>query len=374
MDHGLITDKPAIFDEIYCPITTLELMQLGRLAWLRSKSTAVKLSAKGVKKRGGDYIQADLQTALNTSDQNLAVCQEVIEKAGDRKHWLFFCAGIAHADRVAECLQSLGISAKSVTSKMTEADRDQVLSDFEAGNITALTNVDILTTGFNFPAIDLIVFMRPTLSAGLYEQMAGRGTRLKPHTDHCLVLDFAGLVETHGPITNIITPTKVKKGETKGEAPVKICPECDELIHISAKSCTNCGYIFPPPTPKPMELRQDDILGIEGTKMQVENWSWKKHISKTSGKEMLKVEYQKSIFSPPLCEYFVVLHDGFAGHKSRSTIKEIVTAAGVVDVSNPKNLETIDDFVGYLSKLPPPAEIEYLRDGKYHKILQRIWQ
>ena len=65
----------------------------------------------------------------------------------------------------------------------------------------------VLTTGFNAPAVDLIAMLRPTKSAGLYVQMAGRGTRLAPGKQNCLVLDFAGNVSRHGPI-DLVEPRK----------------------------------------------------------------------------------------------------------------------------------------------------------------------
>ena len=68
----------------------------------------------------------------------------------------------------------------------------------------------VLTTGFNAPAVDLIAMLRPTKSAGLYVQMVGRGSRLSPGKENCLVLDFAGNIETHGPI-DLIAVTKKRK-------------------------------------------------------------------------------------------------------------------------------------------------------------------
>ena len=74
----------------------------------------------------------------------------------------------------------------------------------------------VLTTGFNAPAVDLIAMLRPTKSAGLYVQMAGRGTRLSPGKSNCLVLDFAGNVALHGPI-DAVMPSPPGKGD--GEPP-----------------------------------------------------------------------------------------------------------------------------------------------------------
>ena len=81
----------------------------------------------------------------------------------------------------------------------------------------------VLTTGFNAPAVDLIAMLRPTKSTGLYVQMAGRGTRLAPGKDNCLVLDFAGNVARHGPI-DLVKPRDKANGEGDGEAPTKVCP------------------------------------------------------------------------------------------------------------------------------------------------------
>jgi superfamily II DNA or RNA helicase len=92
-----------------------------------------------------------------------------------------------------------------------------MLNDFKSGKLRALTNANVLTTGFDYPDIDLIAMLRPTMSASLYVQMAGRGMRVKSHTDHCLVLDFAGVVETHGPITAVQPPEEGRRWRSPGQ-------------------------------------------------------------------------------------------------------------------------------------------------------------
>ena len=193
LGHGLITDKPALFDDLIEPVSIEELVFKNYLAPLRSKVTKAKLDTSGVHKRGGEFIESELQAAVNTDANNLAVVQEVIELAGERKAWLFFCAGVKHAENVAFVLSTIhGIPAACVTGETPKKEREQILADFKAGRLRALTNANVLTTGFDYPDIDLIAMLRPTMSASLYVQMAGRGMRVKSHTDHCLVLDFAG--------------------------------------------------------------------------------------------------------------------------------------------------------------------------------------
>jgi len=190
LGHGLITDEPAIFSDLIEPISIQELVFAKFLAPLRSKHTTAQMDTSGVHKRGGEFIESELQALFNTSEKNKEIVDEVIERAGDRKSWLFFCTGVEHAKCVAEVLTSRGIETACVVGETPKAEREQILRDFKAGKIRALTNANVLTTGFDAPNIDLIAMLRPTLSASLYVQMAGRGMRLKDHTDHCLVLDL----------------------------------------------------------------------------------------------------------------------------------------------------------------------------------------
>ena len=285
LGHGLITDKPALFDALIEPVSIEELVFKGYLATLRSKVTKERLDTSGVHKRGGEFIESELQAAVDTDEKNRSVVQEVIELAGDRRAWLFFCTGVKHAQRVCDELNSRGIAAACVTGETPKKEREQILADYKSGKLRALTNANVLTTGFDYPDIDLIAMLRPTMSASLYVQMAGRGMRPKSHTDHCLVLDFAGVVATHGPIT-AVQPSK-KAGEGNGEAPVKVCENCGELCAIAVSICPACGHPFPEPQKKKLELHHDDIMGLEGKDLAVTSWTWRKHVSRASGKEML---------------------------------------------------------------------------------------
>jgi DNA repair protein RadD len=366
LGHGLITDKPALFDDLIEPVSIEELIRKGHLSKLRSKLTTSQLDVEGVHKRGGEYIEAELQAAVNTDANNMAAVQEVMRLAGDRKAWLFFCAGVKHAQAVAETLNAYGVGAACITGETPKAERELLLKQYKAGQIKALTNANVLTTGFDYPDIDLIAMLRPTMSASLYVQMAGRGLRPKSHTDHCLVLDFAGVVSTHGPITNVQPPKKGGSGNV--EAPVKVCEACNELCPISALKCPACGNPFPTPAKKSLTLHLDDIMGVQGLEMNVRAWAWRKHTSKASGKEMLAVTYYGGLSEPTVTEYLPVLHEGYAGQKSAMLFVTIAKSAGVD--SKPTGL---DEAVSAMRDSQPPRLIEYRREGKFFKILRREW-
>lgn len=371
LGHGLITDKPAMFDDLLTPVSIEELVFKGYLSTLRSKVTKAKLDTTGVKKRGGEFIESELQAAVDTDDQNHAVVREVMTLAGERKAWLFFCAGVAHAQHVAEVLREHGVAAECVTGETPKKERERILTDFKAGRLRALTNANVLTTGFDYPDIDVVVMMRPTMSASLYVQMAGRGMRVKSQTDHCLVLDFAGVVEMHGPITNV-QPPKKSAGDGEGEAPVKVCDACGELVHISAMTCPACGAAFPEPVKKALVLRNDDIMGLEGKELEVSAWAWKEHTSKASGIKMLAVTYYGGLSDAPITEYLPILHEGYAGQRAMSQLVSMANSASIVEGG--LNVQTMIEMVQNLNNATPPKLIEFRKDGKFFRVMKRSWE
>lgn len=369
LGQGMVTEgKDALFTDIINPVGIEELIYSGHLAPLRSKPANHMLDTKGLHKRGGDFIASEMSGRFNTEDHNDAIVQEVIERAAGYKHWLIFCADVDHANGVAECFRRNGIECGSFHSKLGKAEQKQVLADFESGKLRALCNVDMLTTGYDFPDLDCLVFLRMTASPGLYEQMAMRAMRIKQHTDHALVLDFVGLVRTHGPITHVNPPKR--KGEKGGDAPVKMCDQCCELVHISIMTCPACGAAFPAPEPEKLVLRTDDIMGTQPQELRVTSWQWRVHMSRQTGIECLKLTYYGDALSDPaISEYLTVLHDGWAGQKALATMVNIVANCGA-DLAN---IAPLEDAVKIMNNATPPSLIKYRRDGKFHRVLKREW-
>lgn len=372
LGHGMITEgKEAIFQDILEPVTIEEMVFKGYLSPLRSKVTRHKLDSSGLHTRQGEYIASEMQEKFNTNDHNTAIAAEVMEIAANRKHWLIFCSGVDHAIQFAQTLRSIGISADWVTGEDTSKDRDAKLKAFETGQIRAMCSVAVLTTGYDFPALDCIVFLRATKSPGLYLQMAVRGCRLHEDKQDCLVLDFAGVVATHGPITAVQPPKR--KGEPGGgEAPVKGCPECGELIHASVMTCPACGHVFEAKE-KEYLLRNDDIMGITGQDMSVKSWNWRKHTSRSSGKDMLAVTYYGALSDPPVTEYIPVCHDGYAGQKAMRLLVTMERSSGASIKGTIADDLFLEDAAQSMNLGNPPSTIEYKKDGKFFRVLQRNW-
>ena len=370
MNQGLLTDgDDSIFKEILEPVSIEELLSLGHLLPLVSKATTHRLETKGLHIRAGDYISKEMDERFNTIDNNQMVVKEASIKAADRKHWLVFCSSVQHSMDFAQCLTDMGIPAHSITTKDSPEDEDKKLSDFESGRVRALCNFGKYTTGYNFPALDCILFLRGIKSPGLYLQAAVRGMRVHEGKKDCLVLDFAGVVQENGPITALKTPKKAGKGD--GEMATKECPDCAEILLVTARSCPACGHEFTSAEKarEPLFLRNDDILGIDPIEMRVTGWSWNKHIAKSSGKEMLRVTYFGNLSDQPIKEHFAVAHDGYAGIKSRGIVAGIAQESGV----GAAHLSDLEAAVRVLNRGAPPQVIRHIRKGGFPSVVARIW-
>lgn len=197
--------------------------------------------------------------------------------------------------------------------------------------------------------------------------------RVCPEKKDCLVLDFAGLVSMHGPITSIKPPKKTGGGN--GEAPVKVCENCHELCHVSATKCPVCGTPFPPPAIKAVILHNDDIMGLEGTTMEVTSWLWRKRVSRSSGNEMLLCTYYGELLATPVDEYLPIFNEGVGGQAARRKLASIAKQAGVdlTGISYDSQENVPEKMAVALNKGTPPSEIDFRRDGRFFRVLARRW-
>lgn len=325
LDNGMLNEGDS---RLYTDIITAkhlgmsidDLMEQGYLAPLVTPDGGVetRLNTEGVGKQGGDFIQSQLAEAVDVHSVTQAACREIVKFGEDRKHWLVFASSIAHAEHICEELNVLGIEADVVVSNRSRAERDAVVEKFKRGGLRCLVNVNVLTTGFDYKAIDLLAFMRPTMSTSLYMQMAGRGMRIHPSKTDCLVLDFAGNISRHGPV-NDVTPPKHRKKKEKGEAPQKECESCFWLCHASVQYCPKCGWEFPintapkiDDTPSELDIIQSKIAKLEKKyqppeKYEITNADYDPHFK--SGKPTsVKVSYWCGMRK--IATEYVCLHHG----------------------------------------------------------------
>ncbi len=345
LGQGLLTEEDGLFNDVCFNLTDREsfnwLLDQGYLSLLIPKRTSTELNVDGVRTHGGEYVQKDLQAAVDKQDVTYAALTESLSLGAARNHWLVFASGINHTLHVRDMLESLGVEATAVHSKMSTTERDANIEGFKAGRYRAMVNNGILTTGFDFPGIDMIVMLRPSQSPGLWVQMLGRGTRpvYGPGFDlsrpdgrlaaievgpkpNCLVLDFAGNTKRLGPINDPVIPKRKGKKGT-GSAPVKVCEACGTYNHASVRFCILCGFEFP----KTLKLKEgastQDLIAKSKVAMpdppkvedfQVERVTYTKY-QKEGRPPILKVSYFCGLLM--FNEWVCLEHPGYPSKKAR---------------------------------------------------------
>lgn len=240
LDSGNLV--PKVFNGIAYEYNIIDAIQDGYLCEVISANTKTTLNTDGVKISGGEFAPGELEKAVDKDEINRACMEEVIRHGKDRRSWLGFSSGTAHAEHITDILNEHGIDARCITQKTPSFVRDEWILQHKNGQIKCLVNNNILTTGYNNPMLDLVFCLRPTQSKGLWVQMVGRSCRLCEGKKDALLLDFGGNLERHGPIDKIKGDDK-KEGKG-GDAPRKQCPQCFEAVFASARFCSCCNYEF----------------------------------------------------------------------------------------------------------------------------------
>jgi len=381
MKGGMLTKgKTKIFNDICYEATIAELINPNhpknkdKKQYLCNvitpkKAMKSKVDLFGVHIRAGEYALDELDIAFNKDDLVERSVKEIIEYTQDRKHVLIFSVSIEHCERIAEAFNKFGQVVDFVHSKRTDIENQRALSDFKTGKIKYLVNVDKLTTGFNQKNIDCIAVLRSTKSTGLYVQIIGRGTRIDPSKEDCLILDFGNLITTHGPIDKIEI-REGKDGNTEiGTMPEKTCPVCESLMALAVMECPDCGYIFPERDKHEDKASEADIIS-----------KWKKPViydvsyvdyqvhSKAGSPDCLRVKYYVSDLLH-YDEYVCPLHQGFAQKKAKRWLDQRLP---VERLDEP--LYSIEDIVKNRDKIEKPVQILVDTNGKYPQITGFLFQ
>lgn len=105
---------------------------------------------------------------------------------------LGFCVSVAHAQFMADFFNGKGIPSVAVHSESSDAERAGACDRLRAGKVNVIFVKDLFNEGVDLPAVDTVLFLRPTESATVFLQQLGRGLRLDEGKTCLTVLDFIG--------------------------------------------------------------------------------------------------------------------------------------------------------------------------------------
>lgn len=150
----------------------------------------------GIPWRSGRFDPATLENALMVEARVDAMLRECSVRGfdGPKRVTVGFCAGVRHARFMADALMRRGLVAEAVTGDLDVDQRECIYARLQDPHdaLEWLFVADVLNEGVDLPAINSIVFLRPTESATVFIQQLGRGLRLSEGCEVLTVLDFVG--------------------------------------------------------------------------------------------------------------------------------------------------------------------------------------
>ncbi len=318
MTTGMICAPENLLNHVCYEVGVRELIVQGYLCPLKSKAGRRKVDTSGLHLRGGEFIAGEVEALMDDDSLVWSACREIVEYTQDRHSVLIFASGVQHALHVQRVLNGMGRECGFVCGDTLPFDRAETLARFKRGELKYLVNVNVLTTGFDAPNIDCVALLRPTNSPGLYYQMVGRGFRLDPSKESCLVLDFGGNILRHGPVDAL----EIKdRASGNGEAPAKECPQCQAVIHAAYGICPECGHEFPPPQRAQHDQQASTAGVLSGevteTEYEVEEVYYAVHVKRDAPEDhprTMRIDYCIG-FNDYRSEWVCPEHSGYARGK-----------------------------------------------------------
>jgi DNA repair protein RadD len=176
----LTRSNPRIFDNVLYYVQNDLLFNSGFLAELEYYNfDVIDRSKLEVNSSGTDFTQNSLRRYYKSIDMPSRIAKTAFSILSKRKNVLIFCSLIEEAILVQKRIPDSAI----LTGETRKEEREKILSQFKKGTIRCLINVGVLTTGFDYPALESVLMARSTMSLSLYYQIVGRVMRIYTYPD-----------------------------------------------------------------------------------------------------------------------------------------------------------------------------------------------
>lgn len=145
---------------------------------------------------------------------------------------LCFCSSIQQANYLAEFFQKKGYCTISLHSKTIGVSRSEAIKQLNDGSLDVIFTVDLFNEGVDIPAVDTLLFVRPTESLTVFTQQVGRGLRLHPEKEYCTIIDLIGNYRNADTKLRLFQLEKKEKKKTTAAIPT-VPANCE--IHLETE-------------------------------------------------------------------------------------------------------------------------------------------
>lgn len=251
------------FDKLIVGPQPRELIQQGFLAPTRV-FVPPTVDTSGLHLRAGEF-KAEEAEALMDSPSITGNAVSHYKKYADGQTALVFCTSVKHAQNVAEQFRNNSVAAVALHAGTDKGIRRMALEDFRQGKIKVITNVGLFEEGVDIVGVYAGIFLRPTMSLGLFIQHCGRIQRPAPGITTKVILDHVGNTQRHGlpdePREWKLTDD-VQRRKKKDAPSVRVCPKCFAASPQRSAHCIDCGHKFEVQARQEVEEKEGELVEL----------------------------------------------------------------------------------------------------------------
>ena len=190
----------SIFGSYKTNLSLVDAMKKGIVAEANVYRLETNIDLSHVRFNGVDYVNADLEKTIRVNSRNELIVQVILDyfcegQVSDRQG-IIFCVNTKHTQEMEKLLLDAGISAKAYTGKSKYPEK--IMKDFKEKNIRFLCACNMISEGWDYPELGILIMARPTLSKVLYLQQIGRGLRKTDQKKNVFIID---VVDEYGAMT-----------------------------------------------------------------------------------------------------------------------------------------------------------------------------
>jgi DNA repair protein RadD len=254
-----------LFEDLVVAARPRELIEQGHLVPFTGFAYDAP-DVSGVEKKGGDFVAKGLELVMGERKLVGNIVEQWQAHARGART-VVFGVNRAHSEGIAERFRAAGIAAEHLDGLTPKLERAAMLARLRAGTTRVVSNVDVLTEGFDLPQLEVCVLARPTQSTGLCLQQVGRVMRPAPGKDLARIHDHAGCLLAHGMPDEdreyaLDCDTRASSSKREALAPLRTCRECLRIFDAAEERCPACGYVNETTRKPPREVEGPQVEAI----------------------------------------------------------------------------------------------------------------
>ncbi|PZO44145.1 MAG: hypothetical protein DCF19_02765 [Pseudanabaena frigida] len=189
-----------LFDVLILSNSIDEFIQDGYLAkikYIGRSPILPKMDLSNIAIIGGDYDSEQLSQKMCEETVMANLIQSYFDHAKGKK-MIVFAVTTDHSKSIVERYQAAGFATAHIDADTKKEERNDIINKFRSGEIRILSNVGIVSEGFDVPDCEVVQLARPTKSLAMYLQQVGRCMRPSRSKPYSIVLDNVGLYDEFG--------------------------------------------------------------------------------------------------------------------------------------------------------------------------------